>query len=409
MIVICLGLAGFFFRSPLHARDLYKSKDGNYSFALDGYYKNFLSVSHYYEHPLIQQPTEAIDIQRLRLKIKANLSPYVEIHVHHEVIPQVQSMGSSQSFGAFAGLELKEDYPNRLFTIPTVTSGNFKLANDLDRLFIVLVLPHVDIFLGRQAVSWGTALVWNPTDLFTPFSPFAIDKEQKQGVDAVRLTFEIGDLTALDMVYVASKKPEKMSGGARFSTSFDVVDLSWMAGYFRQDWVFGMDLATDLFGMGLRLEGTHTIAHKGRDFARVSVSLDYRFDFGLYILGEYAYNGFGTMDPSRYAEYLFDPVKSARLLQGEITVLGMHHLALMLDWEIHPLLHGQLMTVMNLSDPSAVLGPSLIYDIITDVQVLAGAYLAIGKRPEKTLDPSALRSEFGTYPHTFFAAMKIYF
>jgi len=51
------------------------------------------------------------------------------------------------------------------------------LWHRLDRLFFSARTSRGDIMVGRQAVTWGNGLIFNPMNLFNPFSPADIVRE----------------------------------------------------------------------------------------------------------------------------------------------------------------------------------------------------------------------------------------
>src|SRR6202008_1733712 len=52
----------------------------------------------------------------------------------------------------------------------------------IDRLAVGYSTPQWVVRVGRQAITWGSGLVFRPMDLFDPFSPSATDTEYKPGV-----------------------------------------------------------------------------------------------------------------------------------------------------------------------------------------------------------------------------------
>jgi hypothetical protein len=43
--------------------------------------------------------------------------------------------------------------------------------------------------IGRQRINWGQTLVWNPNDIFNPYSVFDVDYVERPGCDAIRLQY----------------------------------------------------------------------------------------------------------------------------------------------------------------------------------------------------------------------------
>jgi len=55
----------------------------------------------------------------------------------------------------------------------------------LDRFYFDHTTEQTVVRVGRQAISWGNGLFYNPMDFFNPFDPAAIDNEYKTGDDMI--------------------------------------------------------------------------------------------------------------------------------------------------------------------------------------------------------------------------------
>ncbi|MEJ2368832.1 MAG: hypothetical protein P8Z49_10925 [Acidobacteriota bacterium] len=58
-----------------------------------------------------------------------------------------------------------------------------EVTQRFDRFYAGYTGAHLVVRVGRQALTWGTGLVFHPMDLFNPFSPNAVDTEYKPGTD----------------------------------------------------------------------------------------------------------------------------------------------------------------------------------------------------------------------------------
>jgi hypothetical protein len=83
-------------------------------------------------------------------------------------------------------LELQQRYPQFGFNTTALTdddrrildlSHNISERNDrviahrLDRLYLSHTSEKTVLKIGRQAVSWGNGIIYNPVDFFNPFDP----------------------------------------------------------------------------------------------------------------------------------------------------------------------------------------------------------------------------------------------
>jgi hypothetical protein len=140
-------------------------------------------------------------------------------------------------------------------------------------------------------------------------------------------------------------------------------------------------------------------------FSRVSSGFDYSFSQGIYVFGEYHFNGAGASSADGY-----EALQAERAYQeGVVYLLGRHYLAPGASYPWTPLLTASLQALVNLTDGSASLTPRLEYSFEQDVVVEAGAFLGVGTSPETdALGTLRFRSEFGG-SDLYFVAVRLYF
>lgn len=315
-----------------------------------------------------------------------------------------------------------------------VEQPGLRVAQDLDRLALTLALPFGDLTVGRQVLSWGTGRLWNPTDVLSPFPPTVVDREVRRGFDAVRLAVALGDTTQLDLLYLPQPAAEDSGGVARLQANLLGWDGSVSAGKYARDVVLGADLVGDVGPLGVHAEGAYTLGLVGlgagtpvrvdEHFFRGVVGVDWRPTEELLLLGEYHFNGFGAEQASGYAERL----TSARAARGEVFNAGRHYAGLVASWQFDELVSGALTALVNLTDPSAMLVPTVEWWFEQTVIVRAGASLPLGASPDAgaftgltaadVLGQSAafaratrtlgLRSEYGSSAWSVFLQVGLY-
>ncbi len=74
-----------------------------------------------------------------------------------------------------------------------------ELVQNLDRLNVQWQTSAGDLTMGRQAMTFGSARVINPTDVFLPFNVQALNTEYRVGIDGIRFQRPLGDLGELDL------------------------------------------------------------------------------------------------------------------------------------------------------------------------------------------------------------------
>ena len=55
-----------------------------------------------------------------------------------------------------------------------------------DRLAVEYRAEHWGMTIGRDAISWGSGIVFQPLDIFAPFAPTTVDRDYKPGEDLVK-------------------------------------------------------------------------------------------------------------------------------------------------------------------------------------------------------------------------------
>jgi len=302
-----------------------------------------------------------------------------------------------------------------------------------DRFNVKIALPWMDITLGRQAVTFGKAYFWNPLDIFLPFDSSQFDRDYKAGVDAVRMDVPLGDLSGVTLVYAFGRELDlegryldrdlsadtSWYGSAllgRAFTYFKGFDFALQGGKVYGGHQLGGGLVGEVKTIELRAEAAHfwddpspamPFPLNGRlleDALTAVIGVGRRFENSLTFELEWLYNGAGESDSDRFFQALL------RASQGHLLQLGRWMVGMNVSYEITPLILGQLVAIHSLTDQSTQIQPFLSWSLSDNADLLAGAIFSIGERP--ALDPVRLvriRSEFGTYPHFYFAEIKYYF
>src|SRR3989339_525987 len=126
-----------------------------------------------------------------------------------------------QKFGDSLALHLEPHY--NLF----VKSENIPLSgvSDLDKLvwdrvYLKYYSTVFNLTAGKQRIAWGTATIWNPTDVFNPFViSFAVREEETTNVEAVRLEVPLGSAGGIDGYILTGKPWNEAKKGGRARTT----------------------------------------------------------------------------------------------------------------------------------------------------------------------------------------------
>ncbi len=393
-----------------------------------GYVKNFSILLHPSASRLDGQAVNEPDLgavnSRLRLEMDFRPTSRIYIDIAYDVSARIQD---ARLFGQgffSPGLTFPEyrltDFRDILYPGPGETPESFALYHNLDRFSLTLRMDKADIILGRQAVAWGSARVVNPTDIIAPFSFNELDKEERLGVDAVRVRIPLGTMDELDLGAVAGRRfaPGKNAFFIRGKTYQFKADISGLLLAFRNHLLLGLDVARSLGGAGIWAEAAWIIpdtfresnGEKEKDYGRISLGLDYSFGGATYGFIEYHFNSAGSGRPGEYTRLL----STSAYRDGAVYLLARQYLNLGARFQVSPLVPFTGLVIFNLNDGSAVLSPQLEYNIAENIYLACGAYAGFGKMPEMIVPSNGsstrlLRSEFGAYPDMLFTSFRVYF
>jgi hypothetical protein len=279
----------------------------------------------------------------------------------------------------------------RLFNLTrTIKAGDdYVVYQRLDRLNLTYTPDWGTLCIGRQALTWGDGLIFNPMDLFNPFSPTTVLRDYKVGDDMAFLQLPVGR-GGLQLLYVPRRDPangrveeDQSSYAGKFHlTGAGSLEMNFMAARHYGDDVFGLGAVGVLGGAAWRADAVYTLLTSedaDHGFLQLTANLDYAWQWGgrnFYGFMEFYYDELGRT--GGYAQALNDVPLRKRLERGELFTLGKTYLAGQVEIELHPLVHAYGTAIVNLSDPSGILEPRLSWDVTANIQLIAGAGLYWG-------------------------------
>ncbi len=144
---------------------------------------------------------------------------------------------------------------------------------EIDRAYLDVEAGRWDLRIGRQAINFGQALVWNPVDLVDSNSPLDFDIV-KEGLDAFRASYAVSPTASVlalvafpDGGTISLLRAEALMGNA---------DVGVLVAEDRRDddFIVGVDVKGDL-GVGYWAEGAYHSVDGGEDFHQLVVGFDY--------------------------------------------------------------------------------------------------------------------------------------
>ena len=278
----------------------------------------------------------------------------------------------------------------QLFSLTRILSDEPNRVDVLrvDRLAATYAGERATLRLGRQALSWGNGMLFNPMDLLNPFAPADVVRDYKTGVDMVLVQTFSDTLSDLQIAYVPRRNPEtgqvsfsESSLGLKMSLAATGADWDLVAARHYADTVLGLGTTRYVGGAAWRMDVTWTqLADQNDPYGYLSAvtNLDYSWvwqDQNWYGLVELYFNGLGQ---NAAAMAVSDTALTTRLERGEVFTTGKWYAAAQLRFEAHPLVNLYAAVIANLHDGSALVQPRAIWDAKQWLQVRAGLDIPLG-------------------------------
>jgi hypothetical protein len=259
------------------------------------------------------------------------------------------------------------------------------------RIFLSYYTNLVDVSIGRQRFAWGTGKFFNPTDLLNPYDPTQIEREERVGTDALSMDFHLGTVSKSTFVYAPRSTWRNSSLAGKFKTTIKTYDLSFLLGKFGPRRALGFDFYGYVGDEGIYAEGAYNWNKDLPDFFSFVFGGEYRLPNGLYLNGEYFYNGGGKR---KSKDYDWD-----RFFSAEILSLSQDYFNLGLGYDITPLWRLESYTIINLNDQSLFTAPNVSYSVTSDLFLDFGIQFFRG----------AKQDEFGRPSDVYYLQLQFFF
>ena len=298
---------------------------------------------------------------------------------------ELQQQTSLIGYGASA---LPED-DLRLFDLTHRISedDDRAITHRLDRLYLSHSSADTVFKFGRQAVSWGNGLIYNPVDFFNPFNPAAIDTEYKTGDDMIYAQHLLDSGDDLQAVWVVRRDDDEDIASQNASLAFkyhgfsDQAEFDLLAAEHYDAPTLALGGGIDVGGSIWRGDIIVTDAD-GETYTSAVVNWSQSWiAWGKNLSAniEYYHNGFGIDDGDYGPAALADnPELAARLQRGELFALAEDYLAAAAIIELAPLWQMTATLFKNLDDESLLLQLLSRHDLQQDLQLLVALNLPHG-------------------------------
>ncbi len=278
--------------------------------------------------------------------------------------------------------------------------GHVLASQGLDRLAVTYTDAHWVVRVGRQALTWGSGLVFRPMDLVDPFSPTATDTEYKPGTDMLYVQRLFADGSDLQLA-IAPRPPRSGVAPSADASTFALHlhaavlghETTWLIARDHGDLVGALGVNGDLGGATWNLE-VEPIVPDRQGTARVlllanisdAVTLASR---NATVFAEYFHNGLGD-DAANLSLASLPTALESRLARGQLFNVRRDYLAAGVTLEVTPLLSLSPTLIAGLDDASGLALLAATYSLGDNLSLVTGVQTPIGRS----------RTEFGGLPLT---------
>lgn len=335
-----------------------------------------------------------------RLTDKITISDNIYVEAHYEAALKFGDTHKKQveltkKFPSLSGALVSDAWnidKRRLFDLTKTSkeTDDYLLWNRLDRLFVSIKSSWGDIMVGRQAITWGNGMIFNPMDLFNPFSPADIVRDYKMGDDLVSVRFATELVEEVSLLYVPRRNIttgevnfEKSSLAGKFHFFVEDVEVDVMSSLHYDEIVLGLGVTGYIRDAAWRWDIIWSSLEESADksgYIGFVANIDYSwvwFHKNMYGFIEYYHNGLGK---DNYTHAMEDPALMERMDRGELFALGKNYVNAGIQVELHPLFTLHFNAINNIQDPSGILQPWAVFSMTQNSTLLLGANIFYGSK-----------------------------
>ena len=257
-----------------------------------------------------------------------------------------------------------------------------RLLHRFDRFALKYRTPRWAVTVGRDAVSWGSGVVFHPMDLFNPFAPTTVDQDYKAGDDLIRIERLFDDGSDLEMLAVTRHgevEDDTASVAFKYRALMGSTELELLAARHYGGGVLGLGLRTPIGGALIRSDLIAVEDREGWTLSGV-VNVDYSFPVAqssVYVFAEYFHNGLGVSRLPDDLDLLPDAL-AERLGRGETFTLMRDYVAVGTQFRWHALVNQNISVIANLHDASKVVQTAVGYDVSDAARLQVGVIKPMG-------------------------------
>ena len=265
------------------------------------------------------------------------------------------------------------------------------------RLYLDINMRYVDFRLGRQAVNWGSALFFNPTDVLAEnliSSPW----QERSGVNAIRSTVPISEEGQIISIIATDNEFDSWKLSVKGGGNVATTDI-YAVGFVDENRnLIGFDIKGDAI-VGYWAEGAYSYDRKdGFDSGNLNLSVGTDYSVPLWeqilFVGQITYDSSGEVDPKYYnwaarqnPELTIPPCDAYESIipappNEYRQTLGRWYGLLAVHAPVHSNITLSTTSLFNLNDGTGLIFPSISAEMGDRWQVHAGGQFLLGENGE---------------------------
>ena len=274
-----------------------------------------------------------------------------------------------------------------------IGSDQALLHSQIDRLHLSYFSGPWELYAGRQRINWGKTLAWNPNDLFNNYAFLDFDYEERPGVDAISMVYNLDFASSLEAGIKLADSFDEMVIAGMYRLNYETYDIQLIAGHYEDKAALGIGWAGYIEDAGFKGEATYF--HPEENFFGESGNLtstlgfDYMFSNSVYAQAEFLYNG-GYENRGASLATLTRPPRADNLFISETGYL------LNASSSINPLLNVNFGIMGSFTKKMLILFPQLSYSLDENLDLLLVSQLLKGEVFSNSVDS----------PNVFFFRLK---
>ena len=260
------------------------------------------------------------------------------------------------------------------------------------------------VAVGLQNITMGVGRFWNPTNLFNPRNPYALEPDEVFGVAAVSYVRHINATTDLRVV-VSQRADRSLKYAATLKGLLDYGDAALDVIYSDDTVMFGYELEANLAetGIELRSEGAYIVNSAVAGGVSSAEAEESAFFQGI-VGADYGFeNGATLIIEALYSSETFSYEQLLANLGSEILpnmVLSNFYAAMSMSYTLNLFLDGSVSYIESFNEEhSRFISPLLSYTIDDYNTMSIGALIQSGSNS----------SEFGMFDNSYYLRYELSF